>query len=62
MQKLEITLQDILRNQFASLRKEGWEQNHIIVLPFDPLRRAIKSATRRHLFHKGVLEDNDDSA
>jgi len=62
MQKLEITLQDILRSEFASLRNEGWEQNHIIALPFDPLRRSIKRAIRRDLFHKGVLEDNDHSA
>jgi len=62
MQKLEITLQDILRNQFASVRNEGWEQNDTIALHFDPLRSSMKRAIRRDLFHMGVLEDNDDSA
>lgn len=59
-QKLEITLRDILRNQFAQLSNKDWEQNHSISLPFDPLRDLINMATRRHLFQEGVLEDDDD--
>jgi len=57
-----MTVRDILRSQFANLRKEGWEENHIIALPLDRLRRSIEEATWRHLIQKGVLEDNDDSA
>ena len=53
-QKLEITLRDILQSEFANLRDEGWEENHIIALPFDHLRSWIKKATRRHLIQQGV--------
>jgi len=56
-----MTVRDILRSQFANLRKEGWEENHIIALPLDRLRRSIEEATWRHLIQTGVLEDNDDS-
>jgi len=57
-----MTLHDILQSEFSNLRNAGWEQNHIIALPFDPLRRSIKKATRRHLFQKGVLEDDNGLA
>ena len=57
-----MTLHDILRSEFANLGNKGQEQNQIIALPFDPLRSWIEKATRRHLFQKGLLEDDNDLA
>jgi len=57
-----MTLHDILESEFANLRNKGWEKNHIIALHFDPLRRSIKKAIRRHLFQEGVLQDHNGPA
>ncbi|KAG0636740.1 hypothetical protein HOY80DRAFT_333225 [Tuber brumale] len=60
VQKLELPLGDILRNQLDNLANEGWGNDDIIALHFDPLRGYIEEATWRHLVQKGVLEDDDE--
>ena len=60
-QKLEITLHDILRSEFANLRGKGWKRHKGVSLSLDHLRSCIEEATRCHLLHKSVLKNDNHS-
>ncbi|RPA92039.1 hypothetical protein L873DRAFT_1711644, partial [Choiromyces venosus 120613-1] len=56
-QKLEISLKDILHEEFGNLASNNWSKDNTLVLKLDSLWKSINKATKRHLFRKGVLEE-----
>ncbi|KAG0129645.1 hypothetical protein HOY82DRAFT_405103 [Tuber indicum] len=57
-QKIMLSLGDILGDEFENLANQGWGAADTLSLPFDSLREFIDKATRRHLIHEGVLEED----
>ncbi|CUS08970.1 unnamed protein product [Tuber aestivum] len=53
-QRLQLTLGEILYNEFCNIASEGWTEVDTIYLTLDPLRKSIIKATKCHLINKGV--------
>ncbi|CUS07112.1 unnamed protein product [Tuber aestivum] len=57
-QEIMLSLGDILGDEFENLANQGWGAADTLALPFDALREFIDKATRRHLIHEGLLEED----
>jgi len=52
---LELTLQDLLWDQFNEIVANNWAKDDIVDLLLNLLRNSIDKAVKHHLFQKGFL-------
>ncbi|RPA88726.1 hypothetical protein L873DRAFT_1849623 [Choiromyces venosus 120613-1] len=56
MQKIELTLGDILGDEFGKMAVDGWGEDATLLLQLDSLWEFINMATQHHLIEQGVLQ------
>ncbi|RPA89597.1 hypothetical protein L873DRAFT_1796004 [Choiromyces venosus 120613-1] len=56
MQKIELTLGDILGNEFGKMAADGWGEDATLLLQLDSLWEFINKATQHYLIQRGVLQ------